>query len=242
MFPPQNVIGGPMNNMMIPNIPEQMMMMNQMNQKFQYQTHLVVTDIHENATQTMIWEHFQRVGPIFSLKLTNLKKAKVAFITYFNFKDAQDAQKNLNNSEILGKKIRVLTYIRSFKQIKESYKCNLILKKLGETITEKHLQEYFKSFGEILSCKVMYDEAAKKSRGYGYIQFKLEESAKKVLEKQQQENITINNVKIIVEEFHPYKVREQSRNPNCLFVCNLPYIEDPAGADLLKRVIITYKI
>ena len=208
----------PMNPMIMPNIPEMMM-----NQKFQFQTHLVVTDIHENATQPMIWEHFQKAGPIFSLKLSkNTKKGKLAFITYFNFKDAQEAERTLNFSEILGKKVRVLTYIRSYRQIKEANQGNLILKKLGEKTGEKDLQEYFKMFGEIISCKVMYDEGANKSRGYGYIQFKQKESANKVLEQFRNGGISINNNKIVVEEFQPNKDREQPKNLNCLFICNLP--------------------
>jgi polyadenylate-binding protein len=47
---------------------------------------------------------------------------------------------------------------------------------LGEAIDNVGLQDMFRKFGNILSCKVaMFEDG--KSKGYGFVQFESEESA-----------------------------------------------------------------
>lgn len=60
--------------------------------------------------------------------------------------------------------------------------CAFSFQNLSETVDNVKLQETFQKFGSILSCKVARSDDGK-SRGYGFIQFETEESAKAAIEK-----------------------------------------------------------
>lgn len=57
-----------------------------------------------------------------------------------------------------------------------------LFQNLSETVDNAKLQETFQRFGGILSCKVSTSDDGK-SRGYGFIQFETEDSAKAAIEK-----------------------------------------------------------
>lgn len=53
---------------------------------------------------------------------------------------------------------------------------------MGEAIDNVGLQDMFRQFGNILSCKVaMFEDG--KSKGYGFVQFETEESAIAAIDK-----------------------------------------------------------
>lgn len=53
---------------------------------------------------------------------------------------------------------------------------------MGEAIDNVGLQDMFRKFGNILSCKVaMFEDG--KSKGYGFVQFETEESAIAAIDK-----------------------------------------------------------
>lgn len=53
---------------------------------------------------------------------------------------------------------------------------------MSDSIDSVKLQEMFQKFGNVLSCKVVTSDDGK-SRGYGFVQFELETSAKAAIEK-----------------------------------------------------------
>lgn len=57
-----------------------------------------------------------------------------------------------------------------------------MLQNLSASIDNMGLQDIFKKFGNILSCKVVVSEDGK-SKGYGFVQFDSEESANAAIEK-----------------------------------------------------------
>lgn len=57
-----------------------------------------------------------------------------------------------------------------------------LLQNLDKGIDNKALHDTFAAFGSILSCKVATDSAGQ-SKGYGFVQFELEESANQAIEK-----------------------------------------------------------
>ncbi|KAI7724552.1 hypothetical protein M8C21_003314 [Ambrosia artemisiifolia] len=59
---------------------------------------------------------------------------------------------------------------------------NVFVKNLNESIDNVLLQEMFKPFGNILSCKVVTHEDGK-SKGYGFVQFESEQCANDAIEK-----------------------------------------------------------
>ncbi|KAI3447525.1 hypothetical protein Pfo_004190 [Paulownia fortunei] len=59
---------------------------------------------------------------------------------------------------------------------------NVFIKNLSDSIDSVKLQEIFQKFGNILSCKVVTSDDGK-SKGYGFVQFESETSAKDAIEK-----------------------------------------------------------
>lgn len=53
---------------------------------------------------------------------------------------------------------------------------------MSDSVDNVGLQELFKPFGNILSCKVVTSEDGK-SKGYGFVQFDSDESANAAIEK-----------------------------------------------------------
>ena len=53
---------------------------------------------------------------------------------------------------------------------------------MSDSIDSVKLQEMFQTFGDVLSCKVVTSDDGK-SRGYGFVQFESEASAKAAIEK-----------------------------------------------------------
>lgn len=58
----------------------------------------------------------------------------------------------------------------------------VFLQNLSDSIDSIKLQEMFQKFGNVLSCKVVTSDDGK-SRGYGFVQFESEASAKAAIEK-----------------------------------------------------------
>jgi RNA recognition motif. (a.k.a. RRM, RBD, or RNP domain) len=55
------------------------------------------------------------------------------------------------------------------------------LGKLPEEVTEDDLNKYFSTFGELTNSYIIYDFDTKKSRGFGFIEFKSNDDVEKVL-------------------------------------------------------------
>lgn len=67
--------------------------------------------------------------------------------------------------------------------------CNLFVKYLPSNLTDDDLYNLFKEFGEIISSKIMIDQASGKSLGYGFVRFRTPEQAALAVDK-------MNGVKI----------------------------------------------
>lgn len=110
----------------------------------------------------------------------------------------------LNFTHVNGKPIRIMFSQRDPSLRKSGY-ANLFIKNLDPSIDHKALLETFSAFGNVLSCKVAIDSNGK-SKGYGFVQFDVEESAQSAIKRLN--GMLINDKQVYVGNF----VRRQERN------------------------------
>jgi polyadenylate-binding protein len=107
-----------------------------------------------------------------------------------------------------------------------------VMKNLDKAIDNKALHETFSSFGNILSCKIATDQSAQ-SKGYGFVQFDNEESAKNAIEKLN--GMLLNDKQVFVGPFLRKHERDSATDKskfNNVYVKNLS--ESTSDDDLKK--------
>lgn len=119
---------------------------------------------------------------------------------------AVNAIEHLNFTPLNEKPIRIMFSHRD-PSIRKSGFANVFIKNLDTSIDNKALHDTFAAFGPVLSCKVAMDEIGQ-SRGYGFVQFDNDESAKNAIEKL--DGMLINDKKVYVGYF----IRRQERSGN----------------------------
>ncbi|GER43452.1 polyadenylate-binding protein [Striga asiatica] len=102
------------------------------------------------------------------------------YISQSDSKMAIGAIEEKNHSLLKGRAIRV-TWSHRDPDARRSGVGNVFIKNLSESIDCVKLQEMFQKFGNILSCKVVTSDDGK-SKGYGFVQFESESSAKAAIE------------------------------------------------------------
>ncbi|XP_062115151.1 polyadenylate-binding protein 7 [Humulus lupulus] len=140
---------------------------------------LYVGDLWPEANEEHLTEIFKDFQSLASVRvcrdsLTG-RSLCYGYINFLNAKDALHAIAAKNHSLLNGKQIRVMWANRD-PDARKSGKGNVFVKNLCESIDNMGLQDLFKNFGYILSCKVAKDDGGR-SRGYGFVQFDNEDSA-----------------------------------------------------------------
>jgi len=180
-----------------------------------------------------LYSLFNKVGMVMSIKVCrDINTQRSLGYAYVNFQapaDAERAIETLNYTEIIpNHQIRIMWSSRDPTQRRAGTN-NLFIKNLDLTITARNLRDTFAVFGQIMSCKVATDENGK-SRGYGFVQFEKDESAKRALSLN---GTTLASQAILVQTFVKKAEREAeaAKTFTTVYVKN---IKDSVTAETLK--------
>jgi len=129
-----------------------------------------------------------------------------AYVNFHNIHDAERALNSLNTSVIMHRPCRIMWSQRDPSQRKTGVG-NIFIKNLDTSTGHKELYDHFSEFGSILSCKVALNETGQ-SKGYGFVHYENEKSAKDAIDKVNQTKI--GSKEVYVGLFIPRKMRAQA--------------------------------
>lgn len=169
---------------------------------------LYVGDLAPEVTEAILFEKFSTAGPVLSIRvcrdIITRRSLGYAYVNYQNSADAERAIDTLNFERLGGRPIRIMWSQRD-PSLRRSGLGNIFIKNLDRTVDNKIMFDTFSVFGNILSCKVSYDDKSQ-SKGYGFVHYDTEEAATSAIE-----NLNgkiVNGKKIFVGKFLSRKERE----------------------------------
>lgn len=185
---------------------------------------LYVGDLDPEVTEAMLYEIFNTVGPVASIRVCrdSVSRRSLGY-AYVNFHSAADAERvmdTLNYSTIKGRCCRIMWSHRD-PNLRKTGNGNVFVKNLDKNVDNKALYDTFSLFGNILSCKVA-TEPDGKSRGYGFVHYETAEAAKQAIEKVN--GMQIGEKTVYVGEFIPRDGRAPTEITNFtnLYIKNFP--------------------
>ena len=175
---------------------------------------LYVGDLGPNVSETALFEHFQSVGPMTSVRICRdaITRQSLGY-GYVNFADAAHAQTAIetkNSSYLTGSCIRVMPVQRD-PTTRRNAAGNIFIKNLPPDLNTNLLLDMFRSIGNILSCKVVVDEKGK-SRGYGFVHFANEGDAEVAIK--DFNGKFVNSLELYVAPFVRRAIRQQQMQNN----------------------------
>lgn len=172
---------------------------------------LYVGDLHLNTTESELFELFQSIGPVQSIRvcrdIVSRCSLGYAYINFHHVEDAKTAIRELNyfaNALTHGCPLRIMWKTRD-PSVRNSGVGNIFIKSLKKTIDSKMLYDTFTQFGDILSCKVATNDKGE-SLGYGFVHFENANSANEAIAKVH--GMLLDGRKVYVGKFRRKEERE----------------------------------
>jgi len=200
---------------------------------------LYVGDLHSEVTEALLFELFNAVGPVASIRVcrdsVSRRSLGYAYVNFHSVVDAERALETMNYTLIKNKPCRIMWCHRD-PSLRKSGTGNVFIKSLDKSIDNKALYDTFSAFGNILSCKVATDDQGA-SKGYGFVHYETQEAANLAVTKVN--GMLLNGKKVFVGFFVPRKDRSGGSEANDSFtnvyVKNLaPDVEDEKLDELFK--------
>jgi len=192
---------------------------------------LYVGDLHPDVTEAMLYEVFNSVGPVGSIRVcrdsVTRRSLGYGYVNFHSVGDAERALDTLNYSSIKGRSCRIMWSQRD-PSLRKSGAGNVFVKSLDPNIDNKALYDTFSLFGNILSCKVSSDINGK-SRGYGFVHYETEEAATQAITKVNGMQIGEKTVEVSL-----FLARNDRETPDLKSFCNLYIKHFPADWDEQK--------
>jgi len=155
------------------------------------------------TTQDDLYSLFSVVVPVKQVVIKPRKDnaSAFAFIYLETEEDCEVLISKFNHYPLHGKQLNLTAY-----NPEKNYppNCNIFVKNLPKSLNSKDLQEIFKMFGQIASCKVASNENGE-LKGYGYVQYKNAASAQKAID--HCKNVMIENNNLVVEYYIPRDIK-----------------------------------
>ncbi|KAG5466553.1 hypothetical protein LSCM4_01705 [Leishmania orientalis] len=146
---------------------------------------IYVGDLDAAINEPQLVEMFKPFGTILNVRvcrdIITQRSLGYGYVNFDNHDSAEKAIESMNFKRVGDKCVRLMWQQRD-PALRYSGNGNVFVKNLEKDVDSKSLHEIFTKFGSILSCKVMQDEKGK-SRGYGFVHFKDEASAKDAIVK-----------------------------------------------------------
>jgi len=183
---------------------------------------LYVGDLVPDASEGLLFEIFNTVGPVASIRVCRDAVTKrslgYAYVNFHHVNDAERALDTMNYTLIKGKPCRIMWSQRD-PTLRKSGVGNVFVKNLDPSIDHKALYEIFSLFGNILSCKIATDEQGR-SQGYGYVHYESEEAATEAIAKINK--MQISDKEVYVGQFVRRNDRTGQSDWTNLYVKNFP--------------------
>ncbi|KAE8668410.1 Polyadenylate-binding protein 7 [Hibiscus syriacus] len=146
---------------------------------------LYVGDLHPDVSDAHLIEAFSEFKSLASVHVcrdsSTGRSLCYGYVNFISPRDAQHAIEAKNHTLLKEKMMRVMWSLRD-PDARKNGVGNVFVKNLSDSIDNVGLQELFRQFGNVISCKVATFEDGK-SKGYGFVQYESEGSANAAIEK-----------------------------------------------------------